>query len=139
MGNTNHLFIGLGGTGGRIIRALRKQLMQTYRTLDPPGVCVDYLFVDSDPKSFVDGDPAWTVLGKSVALPRRSQLQIRQANLNEVIRDLNSHPNLKDWLGDRNAWGEILSSLNIDAAGGQKRRLGRFLFAMSAQRFVDSV
>ncbi len=36
-------------------------------------------------------------------------------------------------------WGEILTGLNIDAAGGQKRRLGRFLFAMSARRFRDSV
>ncbi|MEY2883208.1 MAG: hypothetical protein RL490_932, partial [Pseudomonadota bacterium] len=44
-----------------------------------------------------------------------------------------------DWLGDRAAWGEILQGLAIDAAGGQKRRLGRFLFAMNGQHFCNQV
>ena len=112
-----------------------------YRNLrdnEPDGVTLDYLFVDSDPRSFVDDDPAWTVLGHSVQLPKRSQLLIAQANLLSVVNDLNALPNLKPWIGDREAWGEILASLGIDAAGGQKRQLGRFLFAMSARRFRDA-
>ena len=135
----NHLMIGLGGTGGRVLRALRKSTYRAFRDAEPSGLVLDYLFVDSDPKSFVDDDPNWTVLGRSVQLPKRSQMLIAQANLPAIVDDLNAHPNLKPWLGDRAAWGEILASLNIDAAGGQKRRLGRFLFAMSARRFRDSV
>lgn len=135
----NHLLIGLGGTGGRVLRSFRKLAYQAYREALPDQVVIDYLFVDSDPKSFRDDDPAWTVLGHSVGLPKRSQLPIQQANLRAVVDDLNSHPNLKPWIGDRQAWGEVLASLNVDAAGGQKRRLGRFLFAMSARRFTDSV
>lgn len=135
----NHLLIGLGGTGGRVLRSFRKLAFQAFRDDLPAQVAVDYLFVDSDPKSFREDDPSWTVLGRSVALPRRSQLPIQQANLRGVIDDLNSHPNLKPWLGDRQAWGELLASLNVEAAGGQKRRLGRFLFAMSARCFCDSV
>jgi hypothetical protein len=135
----NHLLIGLGGTGGRVLRSFRKLAYQAFRDKIPEHISIDYLFVDSDPKSFRDDDPSWTVLGRSVSLPRRSQLPIQQANLRAVIDDLNSHPNLKPWLGDREAWGEVLASLNVDAAGGQKRRLGRFLFAMSARRFTDSV
>jgi hypothetical protein len=135
----NHLMIGLGGTGGRVLRAMRKSMYRAFRDRQPDSAVVDYLFVDSDPKSFVDGDPAWTVLGKSIQLAKRSQLLIAQANLNSIVDDLNAHPNLKPWIGDRAAWGEILASLNIDSAGGQKRRLGRFLFAMSARKFRDSV
>ncbi|WP_421736957.1 tubulin-like doman-containing protein [Caulobacter sp.] len=135
----NHLMIGLGGTGGRVLRAMRKSMYRSFRDRQPDNTVVDYLFVDSDPKSFVDGDPAWTVLGKSIHLPKRSQMLIAQANLNSIVDDLNAHPNLKPWIGDRTAWGEILASLNIDSAGGQKRRLGRFLFAMSARKFRDSV
>lgn len=135
----NHLLIGLGGTGGRVLRSFRRLAYQAFRDKMPDDVTIDYLFVDSDPKSFRDDDPSWTVLGRSVSLPKRSQLPIQQANLRAVIDDLNSHPNLKPWIGDRQTWGEVLSSLNIDAAGGQKRRLGRFLFAMSARRFGDSV
>ena len=135
----NHLLIGLGGTGGRVLKAFRKLTYQSFRDQEPEGVVLDYLFVDSDPKSFLDEDPSWTVLGHSVQLPKRSQLLIAQANLNAIVNDLNAHPNLKPWVGDRQAWGEILAGLNIDAAGGQKRRLGRFLFAMSARRFRDSI
>ncbi len=135
----NHLLIGLGGTGGRVLHSFRKLVYQGFRDKLPDKVTIDYLFVDSDPKSFRDDDPSWTVLGRSVSLPKRSQLPIQQANLRAVIDDLNSHPNLKPWIGDRQAWGEVLASLNVDAAGGQKRRLGRFLFAMSARRFNDSV
>jgi hypothetical protein len=135
----NHLLIGLGGTGGRVLRSFRKLSYQAFRDKPPANVTIDYLFVDSDPKSFREDDPSWTVLGRSVNLPKRSQLPIQQANLRAVIDDLNSHPNLKPWIGDRQSWGEVLASMNIDAAGGQKRRLGRFLFAMSARRFNDSI
>ena len=69
----NHLMIGLGGTGGRVLRALRKSMYRAFREREPDHAVIDYLFVDSDPKSFVDGDPAWTVLGRSVQLPKRSQ------------------------------------------------------------------
>jgi Tubulin like len=135
----NHLLIGLGGTGGKVLRSFRKLSFQTYRGEPPPGTVIDYLFVDSDPKSFREDDPSWTVLGRSVGLSKRNQLPIQQADLRAVIENLNSHPNLKPWIGDRKAWGELLAGLDIDAAGGQKRRLGRFLFAMSARRFKDSV
>lgn len=109
------------------------------RTYD--DLVIDYLLVDSDPKSFRDDDPAWSVLGRSIALPKKSQLplQIDPKNLVQIIDDINSHPNLKTWIGDRQGWGEILASLNIDAAAGQKRRLGRFLFAMSVRKFRDAV
>lgn len=135
----NHLLIGLGGTGGKVLRSFRKLSFQTFRGEPPSGTVIDYLFVDSDPKSFREDDPSWTVLGRSVALNKRNQLPIQQANLRSVIENLNSHPNLKPWIGDRKAWGELLAGLDIDAAGGQKRRLGRFLFAMSARKFRESV
>src|ERR1700722_10055273 len=135
----NHLLIGLGGTGGQVLKSFRKLMYQSFRDEVPENLVVDYLFVDSDPKSFLDDDPTWTVLGRSVQLAKRSQLLIAQANLLSVVNDLTAHPNLRPWIGDRQAWGEILASLNIDAAGGQKRRLGRFLFAMSAAKFKDAV
>tara|TARA_R110000787_G_scaffold286435_1_gene404966 strand:- start:14320 stop:17289 length:2970 start_codon:yes stop_codon:yes gene_type:complete len=104
-----------------------------------PDTSIDYLFVDADPKSFLADDPSWTVLGRSIALPKRSQLEIQGANLNTIIDNLNSYPNLKPWLGDRSQWREVLAGLNVDAAGGQKRRLGRFLFAMNVDKFNERV
>ncbi len=135
----NHLMIGLGGTGGRVLRSFRKMVYLAHRDEGPPDTAIDYLFVDADPKSFQPDDPTWNVLGRSVALPKRSQLEIQGANLTTIIDNLNSYPNLKPWLGDRSQWREVLAGLNVDAAGGQKRRLGRFLFAMNVDKFNDRV
>src|ERR1700761_1796404 len=131
----NHLLIGLGGTGGRVLKAFRKTVYQSFRDSAIPGTTLDYLFLDSDPESFEDkGD--WTVLGKSLFLPKRCQFPISRGDLPSVLEDINQHPNVRPWLGDRGAWGEILAGLKEDSAGGQKRRLGRFLFALKAADFV---
>lgn len=34
----NHMLIGLGGTGGRIVRSFRKEIRQHSRSEDPNGV-----------------------------------------------------------------------------------------------------
>lgn len=135
----NHLLIGLGGTGGRVLRSFRKMVYLAHREGGLPDTAIDYLFVDADPKSFQADDPNWTVLGRSIALPKRSQLEIQGTNLTTIIDNLNSYPNLKPWLGDRSQWREVLAGLNVDAAGGQKRRLGRFLFAMNVDKFNERV
>ncbi|WP_165191738.1 tubulin-like doman-containing protein [Caulobacter soli] len=134
----NHLLIGLGGTGGRVLKAFRKAVYEGHRDEAPPNVTLDYLFVDSDPESFRDkGD--WTVLGKSLFLPNRCHFPISRGDLKSVLDDINQHPNVAPWLGDRAAWGDILAGLKEDSAGGQKRRLGRFLFALRAKAFVAAV
>jgi hypothetical protein len=38
----NHLIVGLGGTGGRIIRSFRKAILQNFRKTSPDGVNVEY-------------------------------------------------------------------------------------------------
>jgi hypothetical protein len=135
----NHLLIGLGGTGGSVLRHIRKLVYLASRDDRTPELAIDYLFVDSDPKSFRDDDPKWTVLGKSLVLSERNRMRIMQSDLPAIVRDLQRYPRLKSWLGDREAWGSIFNGLNVDAAGGQMRRLGRFLFTMSIDRFCGQV
>lgn len=39
----NHLIIGLGGTGGKVIRELRKRIYEEFRSNEPGnGVFIDY-------------------------------------------------------------------------------------------------
>ena len=64
----NHLIIGLGGTGGKVLRELRKRVYEEFRGNDPGnGVFLDYVYVDSSP-SDLDDRTGWSVLGKSVHL-----------------------------------------------------------------------
>src|SRR6266481_2007878 len=132
----NHLVVGLGGTGGNIIRAFRKQVFQNFRQDDPVGVNVRYLYVDTSAEMMGAEDPSWKILGRSVQLPERSQMHITGMNLRDVVNNLSNFPGISPWLGSREDFSEILNA--ADAAkivGGQKRRLGRFLFAGKAAEF----
>lgn len=137
---SNHLIIGLGGTGGNVIRSFRKTVYQAFSSDLAPNVNVRYLYVDSSDEFMKPEDASWKILGHSVQLPQRSQLLIRGMNLKNVVDNLNQYPGLKPWLGSREDWRDILNA--ADAAkvvGGQKRRLGRFLFAVNASAFRQRV
>ena len=61
--STNHLIIGLGGTGGKIIRAFRKTLFQEFRGRRLEKVNLRYLYVDSSQEMMGIDDPSWKILG----------------------------------------------------------------------------
>jgi hypothetical protein len=137
---SNHLIIGLGGTGGNIIRSFRKTVYQAYSSDAAPGVNLRYLYVDSSDEFMGPDDASWKILGHSVQLPQASQLHIRGLNLQAVINNLNQYPALSPWLGSRADWQDILVAANAaNIVGGQKRRLGRFLFATNVDRFRAQV
>jgi hypothetical protein len=132
--STNHLIIGLGGTGGKIIRAFRKILFQEFRDRRLEKVNLGYLYVDSSQEMMGIDDPSWKILGESMQLDKRSQLLIQGGNLDYILDNLDTYPNIKPWIGSRDQWRDILNSI-VGETGGQKRRLGRFLFACKIQDF----
>lgn len=84
-------------------------------------------------------DPSWKVLGKSVQLPAASQLQITGEDLSSLLDNINSYPGIRDWIGSQGTWKEILGTIVGEALGGQKRRLGRFLFARRVTEFKTKI
>ena len=131
----NHVIIGLGGTGGKAIRALRKLIYSEFRSESPPASSLGYLYVDSSREMMAADDPSWKLLGTSVQLPVASQLTITGEDLQARLANIQTYPGLKGWIGDRQLWGDILGSVVGAALGGQKRRLGRFLFACKVDEF----
>jgi hypothetical protein len=136
----NHMLIGLGGTGGRIVRSFRKKIYESFRCEDPNGVNIRYLYIDSSDELMKQDDPDWKVLGRSVQLKKESQLLIKGMSLDTVLNDLSSYPGISPWLGDREQFRSILGTIGAENIfGGQKRRLGRFLFACKAPEFRQRV
>ena len=136
----NHLIIGLGGTGGKIIRSFRKLIYENFRAEDPTGVNVRYLYVDSSDELMAFNDPMWKILGQSVQLKKTSQLLISGLNLGSVLDNLASYPGISPWLGSKDQFKNIIISANAaNIVGGQRRRLGRFLFACVAYKFREQV
>jgi hypothetical protein len=131
----NHVIVGLGGTGGKVIRAFRKLIYSEFRQEHPPGQEIGYLYIDSSKEMMSTDDPTWKVLGTSVQLPVGGQLVITGEDLSARLENIQTYPGLKPWIGDRALWSEILGSIVGAALGGQKRRLGRFLFANKVEDF----
>ena len=56
------------------------------------------------------------------------------------LENVQDYPNIKPWIGNRSQWNDILRSFSGGATlGGQKRRLGRFLFACNASEFLKAL
>lgn len=152
MPKVNHFIISLGGTGGRIMRAFRKRLFEEYRNIDPDptrplaaldsihdDVFLQYLMVDSSAALF-DSHHGWRVFGTSVKPLNANWLHLRQdINVPQWIRDSRSFPGIAEWIGDPKLWAEVPPGVLSGNAGGQRRRLGRLLFAANAERFRAAV
>src|ERR1017187_3327904 len=110
--SNNHIVIGLGGTGGNIIRAFRRILWVEHRNLEPrywdeekkrwsdPVDNLAYLYVDSNDKELNQSDGLWQWLGQSLALNKSEKLLIRDANMEAALQNLKQNPGISGWIGD---------------------------------------
>jgi len=118
--------------------ALRRSIYELEGTKDPASVALGYLYVDSSPEFMDMDDDLWRIPGDSLYIGDASTLNIRGQNLRSTLNGIASYPNIKPWIGDVNKWSHIQAA--VDAGiGGQKRRLGRFVFACQAGEFVKKV
>lgn len=145
----NHIFIGLGGTGGRIIYAVRRAICQQYPgaggeprtrrddgTFGAPEVGVGFLYLDSHSDEL---SMAHSCLGEPITLDPRWRLSIREGNLEDLVEKQRELPNITPWLGDRTQLKKVLSGGGRTPGAGQLRRLGRFLFANHVTHFRNRI
>lgn len=128
----SHLIIGLGGTGGKVIREFRKRIYKEFSSNDPGhDVHIDYVYVDSSLED-LNNREKWKVLGKGVHLGNAQKVNIN--GISSVVLDqVNKYPGLQNFLSDddirliRN--DKQMAALIGAGIGGQRRRLGRMLLA----------
>ena len=125
----NHVIIGLGGTGGKVLREMRKRVYEEFRSNEPDKVYLEYLYVDSSPTDLEDR-AGWKVMGKSVHLLEAEKVSIHGVSAS-MFQNLSMYPGLKCFLNaeDVSLMTSKLGPLVTAGIGGQRRRLGRTLFA----------
>lgn len=140
MENTYHVVIGVGGTGGKIIREFRKNIMKYYRTAELSSespVKLEYLYIDSSESDLKNTSDWQTILG-SVALADRQKMQIPSGSLQDTFKTISTKPYVSPWLG--NSVEEWPSTIRNGAtAAAQKRKYGRFLFSMGYPKFESQI
>lgn len=133
----NHILIGIGGTGYKVLRDFRKRLWTEVPDLTKRNqLPIKFLYVDSDASATpakLRGNEDLRVNGQDTAITEAEYMDIRNIDLNAIFNNLTSYPNLRHVIGNgafvRNCIGEV------GAAAGQKRRAGRILFAANAHNF----
>jgi len=127
----NHLFIGLGGTGGKVLRELRKRVYEEFKSNEPTRgeAHIDYIYVDSSDDDLNDRT-GWKVLGKSVHLADTQKVSIHGINLS-MLDNINMYPGIKAFLDSKDVafMKQKMGPLVEQGIGGQRRRLGRTLLA----------
>lgn len=126
----NHLIIGLGGTGGKIIREFRKRYFEEFQNLDPQnGVYIDYIYVDSS-EDDLNNKKQWKVMGNDVSLSTAQKVSTQGISMS-MLHEINQYPNLNSFIsrGDVSMVESALGKLIDAGIGGQRRRLGRILLA----------
>lgn len=130
----NHLFIGLGGQGGRTLAEIRKVMCQRKKDAEDlrrAGVNWDYLAIDSS-MDVRNEKRVWTYFGEDLSLRQEDWLPLGSLSPGDVDI-LASRKDVAPWIGNREQMKAFLAKTKVEGAN-QKRRFGRLLFAHNADK-----
>ena len=138
MENVNHILVGLGGTGGKVLKAFKMRMFEEYpdmaqRNKFPVGL----LYVDSTREMMGIGRPDFRVLGQDASFQETEFVYIKGVDIEQVLNNINSHPALKGMVENVSAVKSAIGALG--EAAGQKRRAGRILFAANAVKYKQAL
>ena len=139
--NSNHILVGLGGTGGKILRAFKMRMFEEFPTQDErKKLPVALLYVDSTEEMMPqDGKarPDFRVMGQDASFTRNEFLNIKAVDVEHILDHISNYPSVKGIVNNVSAVKSAIGSLG--QAAGQKRRAGRLLFAANAVGYVNSL
>lgn len=137
----NHILVGLGGTGGKILRAFKMRMFEEFPTSEERKTLpVSLLYVDStDEMMPKDGRarPDFRVMGQDASFTNNEFLNIKAVDVEHILDHIGNYPSVKGIVENVGAVKSAIGSLG--QAAGQKRRAGRLLFAANAVGYVNSL
>lgn len=139
--NGNHILVGLGGTGGKILKAFKMRMFEEFPVAEiRDKLPVALLYVDStDEMMSKDGKarPDFRVMGQDASFTNNEFLNIKGVDVEHILEHISNYPSVKGIVNNVSAVKSAIGSLG--QAAGQKRRAGRLLFAANAVGYVNSL
>lgn len=134
----NHILIGIGGTGGKVLKAFRKRLWEEFpKEEDRRKLPIGFVYVDSTDEMMKSDDPTWRVFGQSAQFTTEEFVNIKSIDLGQILDNPNNYPGLKRVISNPEMMRKTLGE--VGAAAGQKRRAGRILFAANIGKYLAAV
>lgn len=135
---TNHILVGLGGTGGKILKAFKMRMFEEFpEQADREKQPVALLYVDSTDEMMGIGRPDFRVMGLDASFRQNEFLYIKDVDVEKILDNINNYPSVKGIVDNVSAVKTAIGSLG--QAAGQKRRAGRLLFAANAVAYVNAL
>jgi hypothetical protein len=137
----NHLFIGLGGQGGKTLGELKKVIENRendVKSLTEKGLKRDFLYIDSSPDVTIERE-TWTHFGKNLALDPSSFLYLKDDGADIDVPSMARLPDVAPWIGNPAKLDAFLKGTQGIVGANQRRRLGRLLFARNADRIRKAI
>lgn len=134
----NHILVGLGGTGGKILKAFKMRMFEEFpeaelRNKQP----VALLYVDSTDEMMGINRPDFRVMGMDASFQQKEFLYIKDVDVTHILDHIDNYPSVKGIVENVAAVRTAIGALG--QAAGQKRRAGRLLFAANAVAFVNAL
>ena len=133
MAKENHILVGLGGTGGKVLKAFRKRLYQEFNAEQRAQLPIGFLYVDSSIEMMKPDDKTWQVLGENAQFSENEFVNVKGIDINAVLANPSNYPGLKGIIGDAEVMRKTLGE--VGAAAAQKRRAGRILFGSNIDKY----
>ena len=133
----NHILVGLGGTGGKVLKAFKKRLFQEFTPEERAKLPIGFLYVDTTDEMMHPGDKSWYVRGENAQFNENEFLFIKGISLDEIFASPSSYPGLKGVVGDPEVMRKSIGTLGV--AAGQMRRAGRILFGANVSMYLASL
>lgn len=134
----NHILIGIGGTGGKVLKAFRKRLWEEFpKVEDRRKLPIGFVYVDSTDEMMKPDDPTWRVLGQSAQFEESEFVNIKTTDLDMILNNPDAFPGLKNVVKNGEMMRKTLGE--VGDAAGQKRRAGRILFASNITKYLSAV
>lgn len=132
----NHLIIGLGGTGGKIIHELRQHIFETFGGNTPDNeIHVKYLYVDCSTDDLNQAEK-WCVGQKSIGLFEAEKVDLHDIP-SDLLQEYNKYPFLQAVINEDEleTLGQWIQPFIASGLSGQCRRMGRILLGNNLCRF----
>lgn len=134
----NHILVGVGGTGGKVLKAIRKRIYQEFpNDEERDKLSIGFVYVDSTREMMTPGDPSFRVMGKDASFTESEFVDIKSVDLKQILDNVSNYPGLKTIVKNgasmKNTLGEV------GQAAGQKRRAGRILFAANCNKYLSAL
>ncbi len=131
----NHLLIGLGGTGGKILRAFRKIQERYLKHGEKPSETIKFLYMDTSDDELdkpTDYPKKWEVMGRDIRLEESDILLSKAGSILSILKNSGGYPNIKNWIEPKS----VFSFVDAGTKGAaQRRKLGRLIFAQNIKNF----